>query len=172
MYVGFGPHELPGLPLKGATYVLTGNIYRADFLEDHCPENNNCGIVLVLTQDTVYTLPEFPNDAILGQWNVRGFVSRNYSEGLDEGGSLTYSTQTFSFSDDFTPCPGCTIVTEGKDFYGGDVNAAFKKAIVGGTTEEYRLMRGEAEQIIYKQPENENKTGAFNFAVTFQFDKD
>ena len=162
-YAGTGAVDANGDPKKGASFVLTGFIYAGDYFENHCPVNKNCGA-------KSWGVAEHIGE-VVGRWDFRGFTRMDLGEALTKGGTPTFSTQTFAFTEDFAACPGCTIVTEGQDQYGSDENILFTKTIVGGTTQTFRLMRGETEQIIYKQPENKNETGGYNLLVTFQYYK-
>jgi hypothetical protein len=109
-------------------------------------------------------------DAI-GRWDMNAFTIRDVEKALENGGVPTFSTQIFTFRNDFDACPGCLIITEGKDLFGNTENVSFKRSISGGTTEEFRSMRGEVEQIILKQADNLNDSGGYNMIVTFYFEK-
>jgi hypothetical protein len=169
-YSGTGQIDLYGNPMKGATYGLTGYIYPGNYFENHCADTKDCGIIVVLTQDTVYTLPEHPGE-VIGRWDMYGTATQDMGIVLAQGGTHAFGTEVFLFKETFTTCPDCKIVTEGKEHYGSIENESFKRIITGGTTEAYRLMRGEVDQVIYKQPENKNETGGYNMEVTFWFFK-
>jgi hypothetical protein len=158
-YAGTGQTDLDGYPMKGANFVLDGFIYRGDYFESHDCDDKNCGV-------SATGEAEHPSE-VIGKWSFRGFTLIDVSIALASGGTPTFSNQIFAFTQDFEDCPGCTISIEGKDLYGGASNESFKKAIVGGTTDGFRLMRGEVEQMIFKQPQNENATGGYNLAATF-----
>jgi hypothetical protein len=146
-YAGTGQVDIYGNPLEGANFALAGYIYPGDFFDANCPDSKDCGITLVLTQDTVYA---FPDDAgaVIGRWEMFGITTQDVGKAIANGGNATFSTQVFLFSEDFEECPGCKIVTEGKDYYGGVENESFKRTIAGGTTEAFRLVRGEVDQIV------------------------
>jgi hypothetical protein len=168
---GTGELDANGNPLKGSDFVLSGIVYSSDYFETHCPDNMNCGVSLVQNINSIYAAPEHPAEAI-GRWDLNAFTIRDITDALQNGGTPTFSTQSFTFKKDFEHCPGCVIVTEGKDQFGNMDNMWFKRAISGGTTEGFRLIRGETEQIILKQPENINITGGYNLIVTFYYEKD
>jgi hypothetical protein len=160
---GTGELDADGFPKQGADYTVTGYIYPGDYLENHCPDSLNCGIL----EDGK---AEHHNEAV-GRWDFGGFTTMDLAEAFINGGTPTFSTQLFMFRRDFADCPECKINTEGRDVYGGSQNVWFKRSISGSTTKEFRIMRGDVEQIIYQQPENKNETGGYNMKVTFRFYK-
>lgn len=163
-YGGINLRDADGNSQRGDKFVLSGYIYPQDYFDQNCPTDQNCGI----NADGSAEQP----DAVIGTWTFRGFTAMDQAEALANGGAATFSNQIFKFSDDFADCPGCSISLDGNDVYGGAENTAYKKVIIGATTEAFRSMRGEAELMIFQQPENENATGGFNMAVTFFYTRD
>lgn len=169
-YRGTGQIDASGHPLKGNNFGLAGYIFPEDYLGNNCPVSKDCGIELFDINDSLFALPIFPG-AVIGRWDFYGYTTQDLSQVLEQGGTATFSTQVFLFSKQFSRCPECKIVTDGQDYYGGDENVPYQRAIVGGTTEQAKLIRGEVEQVIFQQPENRNATGGYNMKVTFRYYK-
>ena len=55
-------------------------------------------MTIVITQDTVYALPDHPEE-LIGRWDMYGTATRDWAEALVSGGTATLSTHVYLFKD-------------------------------------------------------------------------